>query len=219
MRTMHIQEIRSKAPFEEIDYVFLKSVLKEYAQPRNKIQSLLKSKDLIRIKKGLYVFGPKAKRIPYCKESLANLIYGPSAISLEYALGFYGLIPERVEEISSITPRRHKEFTTPLGRFSYDHLHPKRYALGITQLEFPNNHFVLFATQEKALCDTLVLKCPLFRNKNNLEKFLLEDMRLEHEHLPKFDKKLIEKITKEYNHSNLYLLSDYLYGEHHANRR
>src|SRR5207302_3122946 len=103
---MHIQEIRNLAPFEEIDYLFLSGTLKGYAQPRNKIKAFIAHKDLIRVKKGLYVFGPKVARIPYCKELLANLIYGPSAISLEYALSFYGFIPEKVEELTSITVGR-----------------------------------------------------------------------------------------------------------------
>lgn len=54
---------------------------------------------------------------------LAGLIHGPSYISLECALGFYGLIPERTKEITSICmgkkSRKVKRFETPLGRFSY----------------------------------------------------------------------------------------------------
>lgn len=210
---MHIQEIRNQAPFEEIDYLFLHGALKGYAQPRNKIQSLLNSKDLIRIKKGLYVFGEKVARIPYCKELLGNLIYGPSAISLEYALNFYGFIPERVEELTSITPCRTKLFHTPLGRFSYQHLPLSRYSIGIARLEFPNNRFVLFATPEKALCDYLILKAPRLRNFKNLENFLFEDMRIEEEYISQLNKPLISEITKQYQHFNTTLFLNYLNGK------
>lgn len=215
---MHIQEIRNQAPFEEIDYLFLTCVLKDYAQPRNKIQSLLKTKELVRVKKGLYVFGAKVARTPYCKELLANFIYGPSAISLEYALSFFGFIPERVEELTSITLRRTKLFNTPLGRFSYQHLPVARYSVGITRLEFPNNHFVLFATPEKALCDYLILKAPRLRNFKNLEVCLFEDMRIEEEYFFQLDKTLISEIANQYQDFNITLLLNYINGEQNAPR-
>lgn len=213
---MHIQQIRNLAPFEEIDYLFLQGILKGYAQPRNKIQSLLRAKDLIRVKKGLYVFGTQVARMPYCKELLANLLYGPSVVSLEYALNFYGLIPERVEELTSITVRRTKSFDTPLGRFSYQHLPAAQYSVGVARLEFPNNHFVLFATPEKALCDYLILKVPRLRNLNNLEACLFEDMRVEAEYFSQLDKILISGIERQYHHSNITLLLHYIHGEKHA---
>lgn len=213
---MHIQEIRNLVPFEEIDYQFLSGALKSYNQPRSKIKTFLTNKDLIRVKKGLYVFGSKVARIPYCKELLANLIYGPSAISLEYALSFYGLIPEKVEELSSITLGRTKLFNTPLGRFSYQHLPVSRYSVGITRLEFPNNHFVLFATPEKALCDYLILKTKRLRNFKNLEICLFEDMRIEEEYFLRLDNKLISEIEKQCKHSNISLLLNYINGDKNA---
>src|SRR5258708_26257092 len=87
---MNIFKIRRSAKREEIDYLFLMHALAEYRSPRNKIQAFLRSKELIRIKKGLYIFGEKARQEAFSKEILANLIYGPSAISLEYALAYYG---------------------------------------------------------------------------------------------------------------------------------
>lgn len=210
---MHIQELRNLVPFEEIDYVFLKNTLSSFAQPRNKIQSLLRIKDLIRIKKGLYVFGPKVARIPYCKETLANLIYGPSAISLEYALSFYGLIPERVEDLTSITTKRNKYFKTPVGNFSYLHIHHKKYPIGIDLIEFPNKHSVLFATKEKALCDYLILKTHLLRSMKNLKLYLLENMRIEEESLQELNVELLTEIARQYQHSNINLLLNYIQGE------
>jgi len=106
-------QLRKIAPIEEIDYNFLKSALAGYNHPRVKINDLLKQGKIIRVKKGLYVFGSELAQQPFLKETLANLIYGPSYISLEYALAFYGLIPERVEEVTSVTNKRNKSFNTP----------------------------------------------------------------------------------------------------------
>ena len=55
---------------------------------------------------------------PISTEILANLIYGPSSISLDYALYYYGLIPEHVRVVTSITPQRNKIFNTPIGQFT-----------------------------------------------------------------------------------------------------
>lgn len=206
---MHIQDIRNKAPFEEIDYPFLKDCLKDYAQPRMKIRSYLQSKDLIKVKKGLYIFGEKAAREPYSKELLANLIYGPSAISLEYALSFHGLIPERLEEITSITSRRNKEYDTPVGRFSYHYLSISRYPIGITQEKIMHNRNILIATKEKALCDMLCLKCKPLKTESMLIDYLFEDLRIDDNIMQEIDSTLLEALAKQYKNVNVFLLHQY----------
>src|SRR3990167_4009219 len=114
---MKIEALRKLAGGEEIDYQFLMSALQDYAQPRDKVSQWLKTGELVRVKKGLYVFGKTVAETAYSQEVLANLIYGPSAISLSYALSFYGLIPERVPVITSITNNRIKSFATSIGTF------------------------------------------------------------------------------------------------------
>ncbi len=206
---MNIQSIRSKALFEEIDYLFLKDCLKNYAHPRMKIRNLLKSKDLINVKKGLYVFGASARQGPYSKEVLANLIYGPSAISLEYALSFYGLIPERVEEVTSITPKRNKEFNTPVGRFSYHYLRLSKYPIGITQINIMNRN-ILIATKEKAICDMLYLKCGLLKNEDYLTEYLFENLRLDENVMQFLDEDLLTALADNYRHPNIFLFYNYV---------
>src|SRR5579871_4020362 len=115
-------DIKKLTPNREIDYLFMKYILQDYAQPRAKITALLRSKDLIRVKKGLYLLDGKDEDKPFVKETLANLIYGPSYISMEYALAFYGFIPERVEVLTSVTSKKDKLFKTPVGVFNYRYL-------------------------------------------------------------------------------------------------
>ncbi len=67
-----IETIRQKAVTNEIDYNFLLDCLSSYKKPRDKINRLIKSGQIIRVKKGLYVFGPKYSFGPYSKETLAN---------------------------------------------------------------------------------------------------------------------------------------------------
>jgi predicted transcriptional regulator of viral defense system len=214
---MHISEIRKQSPFEELDYLRLKSILRNYSQPRNKIQTLLRTEALIRVKKGIYVFGENVAWGPYCKEHLANLIYGPSAISLEYALSFYGMIPERVEEVTSITLRRNKHFATSVGRFSYRYLSPRKYALGITRCIIAGRN-ILIATPEKALCDILYLSTYLFKTENSLVQHLYENLRLEKEDIKKLDLELIKSLALQYQHPNIDLFFSYLKEIHERNR-
>ena len=112
-------KIRKRAKTEELDYLFLMDCLSSYKQPRDKLTTLLKAHHLVRVKKGLYVFGKEYQQRPYSLEVLANLIYGPSYISFEYALAYYNLIPEQVVRVTSACFKRIKRFTTPVGGFIY----------------------------------------------------------------------------------------------------
>nr|HOP40619.1 hypothetical protein [Geobacteraceae bacterium] len=104
------EPLLNKIPHEEFDYQTLLDAVRDYAQPRMKISSLLAKGVIVRVKKGLYIFGEAQRRRPFCRELLANLIYGPSYISLEYALHYHGLTPERVEAVTSVTCGRSRSF-------------------------------------------------------------------------------------------------------------
>lgn len=201
--------LRNQAPLEEIDYPYLCSLLREYKHPRNKINSLINKGVITRVKKGLYVFGKEYSLGPYSKESLANLIYGPSAISLEYALSFHGLIPERVEEITSITPNRNKRFKTPVGYFSYRYLNNSRYSPGISLYQQDKRHNILMARPEKALIDKLFFSSPL-EDSEDLISYLFEDLRIEEQDLFQLDLKLIENLVSVYRSPNANLLAAFM---------
>lgn len=207
-----IATIRKLAGREVIDYQFLLSILSEYAHPRDKITEFLKSGDLIRVKKGLYVFGNQIAQTPYSLEVLANLIYGPSAISLSYALSFYGLIPERVTTITSITNKRNKAFSTPVAEFTYQYLNPLKYPIGIELAETANKNHFLIASPEKALCDQIYLvdKNIQFSTLDNVDSYLFHDLRIDESILRKFNINKLNHITNAYKDSRLVLLKNYI---------
>ena len=137
---------------EEFDYQALMAALSEYANPRDKVTALLRRGDIIRVKKGLYVFGDELRRRPYSRELLANLVYGPSFVSLDSALSFHGLIPERIEALTSVTTKRPKTFDTPIGSFIYRQSPQSAFHLGMDRVEEGDVAF-LIATPERALAD------------------------------------------------------------------
>jgi len=139
-------------PIPEIDYQMVMDALKGYAFPRKKLSDMLSHGDLIRVKKGIYIqSGPG---IPaYSHEILANMIYGPSYVSFHYALAYHGLIPERVEEITSATTGKNKLIDTPVGRFSYKHLGFDYFSFGFSRKTVDNQR----GFQIKGRCPNIYL--------------------------------------------------------------
>lgn len=201
------QEVRG----EEFDYTFLLSHLQKYSKPRDKITRLLKNNDIIRIKKGLYVFGERYRKGLVSLEVLANLIYGPSYISFEYALSYYGMIPERVSEITCVTTHKNKLFNTPLGYFSYRHLPLKKYEIGISQQCVEADRCFLMATKEKALAD-IVGRQKGFKTEKDLSEYLIQGLRIEERELSKLNKTMMSAIANGYNQDSVYLLSKLIKG-------
>ncbi len=162
---------------EEFDYQCLLGALKDYKDPQRKRQDLLKKGIIVRVKKGLYVWHPKYTQGVYSKEILANLIYGPSYISLEYALSFWQLIPERVETVTSVTFKKDKKFATPVGEFTYQHVNQNAYSVGVNQVEVKKQRFALMASPEKALLDYIALNV---RDTGiAFDDLIFEDLRIE----------------------------------------
>ena len=192
-------KLRRSVGREEFDHLTLSSVLSSYAGVRQKINELLKAGTILRVKKGLYVFEPSLQQKPICKETIANLIYGPSCISLEYALSYHGLIPERVETITSVTPKKNKEFNTPIGRFTYRHLAEKKYPHAIEQQWVDKEHPILIAGPEKALCDYITVNSvPDLKMAKDAKDFLIFDLRIEQENWKRFDVRKLLRLNKHY---------------------
>ena len=204
-------QLRKAIPQEEFDYMLLRGVLSDYEAVRQKINELLKSEVIIRVKKGLYVFGPEYNNVPVCREVLANLIYGPSCISLEFALAYHSLIPDRVHTITSVTPKRDKQFDTPLGKFSYRYLSPNKYPHGIEQIWIDDKHPVFMASPEKALIDYLTLnRVPPFTNMEAARQFLQFDLRIEKEDLKRIDPEALLKLNIFYRNPSVYRIMEVL---------
>ena len=126
----------------------------------------------------------------------------------DYTLSYYGLIPERVYEITSATMRMKKEFDTPLGRFTYKPIPLQAYALGIDWLYDDIHGGKLIATAEKALCDKIRADRGIGRlSQGKLKAYLEFDLRIDMELLFALDAALISTIATAYKSSNLKNLS------------
>jgi len=205
---MELDDLRKRVAGEEFDYQMLMDILREYDRPRDKIRSLLKKKSIIRVKKGLYIFGETLAKRPFSREVLANLIYGPSYISLEYALHYHGLIPERVETITSCTTGRGRAFFTPVGRFSYRQIPDPAYALGIDHVELEPERSFLVAVPEKALADKLVAdRGTVITSPDELRQYLARHLRVDLSRLAGMKVPLLAKIAAAYRSRKIQWLS------------
>ena len=183
----------------------IKYNLTNYSNKNNKISRDLKNGKLIKIVKGLYETNPHTPGY-----LLASSIYGPSYISFEYALSYYGLIPERVSTITCATydKKKKKKFDTAFGVFTYRDIPKLAYSEEII-LKNESDYSYQIATPEKALCDKLYTLSPLF-NLNNLKNMLFNDLRLDPEEFAKLDVNKIEKLSNLYHSTNIKLLAKYM---------
>jgi predicted transcriptional regulator of viral defense system len=207
-----ITKIRGRIAREVFDYQVLLEALSTYSKPRDKITRLLSSGAIVRIKKGLYCFSESLRREAIHREYVANLIYGPSYVSLDYALSYRGLIPERVETITSVTMLRSRDFETPLGYFSYRVLERSRYSLGAA-LESIGKTAFLMATAEKALADKVWSDKRISgRRSSDYAGYLSDDLRIEPEALAHMDGSRLQDIALAYDSVKINRLVEYLEG-------
>jgi hypothetical protein len=206
-----IEKIRRRIPYEEFDYQTLLACLEDYSYPRDKISDLLQKGVIVRIKKGLYVFGAEYRRKPYSREILANLIYGPSYISLEYALQFHGLIPERVEAVTSVTTGRARRFETPVGLFTYRPIPLEAFREGMDQRETGDGRYFLMATPEKALSDKLYDdRGTGIRTQRELQDYLERSLRIELSILNELNTEKLDHIARSYGSRKMRVLTNFL---------
>ena len=152
---MSFHDLRQAVKSEIFDYQMLMHHLREYKKPRDKTTFLLGNHSIIRVKKGLYIFGSNYERAPVSQEVLASMLYSPSYVSLHYALSKYSLIPERAYGVTSVCLKRSKIFKTPLGLFTYTKKSLATYPIGLEKVEIPRQGSYLIARPEKALVDLL----------------------------------------------------------------
>ena len=140
---------------------------------------------LCRLKRGLYA---GKTRMP-SSWAIANRLYKPSYVSLSSALSYYGLIPENVYTVTSVTTKSTREFD--VQDISYAYRTIKRHAFaGYRTVEIAGES-VLIAEREKALADYLYLV------------FLKKEPWNERLNLAKVDRQTLKKYLKAFGRSGM----------------
>ena len=106
---------------------------------------------LIKLARGKYILARPYLKVDPTLEAIANRLVYPSYVSFERALSWYGLIPEAVPGITSITTGRPQIIENPLGVFQYRHIQPRLF-WGYEAVQIQQESCML-ALPEKALLD------------------------------------------------------------------
>lgn len=179
----------------------LKSNYSNYVNPLDKIKRDVKEGRLFRLTRGLYETDRNIDPI-----FLAGSILSPSYISFEYALSYYGLIPEKVVAITSasLQIRKNKTFNNCFGRFEYSDIPSNAFSSGLCLIENDSYAFKI-ASKEKALCDSLY-KWRVTKSIKELKELLFKDKRIDKNEFASLDFKELVRLASLYQKSNLELL-------------
>lgn len=183
----------------------IKNNLKEYSNKNTKICREIKKGNLIKIINGLYETDSSVKGY-----LLAGSIYGPSYLSFDFALSYYGLIPEKVTAFTSATcdKKKKKIYNNEFGTYLYRDVPTDVYPLGIKIIE-EGEYVYQIAIPEKAICDKLYTLSPI-KNMTELENVLFNDLRIDMDEFNKLNLKDIEQISNSYHSTNVDLLYRYM---------
>jgi len=163
------------------------------------ISRFLKEKEIISLKKGVYVttdFYNKHKGDTSYLFYLANILRKPSYISSWTALQYYNLATEVIHTITSVTPKITRNHKTKIGTFSYQSIKKDLFSDFI----LTKDKFEFFiATPSKALFDLLYFKTRQFRGlKFNDINLLIKELRVDVAEMDKIERKKFYSMIRNY---------------------
>jgi predicted transcriptional regulator of viral defense system len=138
------------------------------------VKRALAAGEVVRICRGLYCLGSRHRGRPIDSLIIAQLIMGPSYVSLEAALAFHGWLPEAVEMVTSASSARSRRFHTPIGGFRFDRVPQHRLFAGVCRVPRGDGQAAFIATPLKALADYV----SVHRTDWNGVEPLIESLRL-----------------------------------------
>jgi len=173
-----------KSPLEQLGNIPVTATALESLYPHikggnQKIRLLERDKQVVRLKRGLYVCSPEVTGVALSTELIANHLYAPSYVSMSSALRYYGLIPEAVYVTQSMTLKHSRDFDTPIGRFEFTNISKDAFPVGLASIRKDGYAFVI-AAPEKALCDLVANSSGVnLRYPKEAYLYLEEDIRME----------------------------------------
>ena len=170
----------------------IQSLFPHISAGSQKLRLLVRDNLIIRLKRGLYVCNPELTGIPVSTELIANHLCAPSYVSMSSALRYYGLIPEEVYTMQSMTVKQAAFFTSSLGNFEYTHISPAAFSIGVRSV-VQGNYAFLMASPEKALCD-LIASSPMLnlRFLKEAVAYIEDDIRMDMDDFKKLDPKIFQ---------------------------
>lgn len=153
------------------------------ANVRRQLSRWTKAGRLYQLRRGLYALAPPFQKVKPHPFLIANRMVRASYVSLQAALAYYGLIPQYVPVVTSVTTARPGRWEMPLGVYEFRHVKTGLlFGYQLTDLDGGQKAFV--ATSEKALLDLVYLQpggdSPAYLGElrlQNLDRLDAEELR------------------------------------------
>lgn len=214
----HFLEILFNWPKPYVSGTDLHHILDKSAGSRQGIiKRAIQKGYLIPIRRDLYLI-KNAKKSLLSSFEIATIIYGPSYVSFESALSYHGWIPEAVRTTTCASVKRSKEFETPIGVFSYEHIPIQAFSFGVQQRQ-QNSVTLFIASPIKALADMVYARKRTWESIEDLS----EDLRIDIESFHNSDRDLLIELIENYPSLRVQqtlkiLLKGLRHGDHHHSR-
>ena len=163
---------------------------------------------LLQLRRGLYIFGRGERKIEPSRSYLAGQLYQPSYVSLEYALSRYGLIPERVADVTSVSTKKTARFINDFGTFIYQTVKPAAFRGFVSDKDEAGLPYFI-AEPEKAVADFVYLNLARI-TPGAAEKTLLESFRFQN--LGSLKKNKVAAYFGLFNNKKMSVLAGVLQG-------
>jgi len=134
--------------------------------------------DIVRLKPGLFLLRREYRKTELHPFAIAAMLHAPSHVSLESALAHHGLIPEAVQQVSSVTADRGRSFRTPIGLYAFRRVPARDPRAGVEAVQLGRRDWAFIATPLRALADLLYLNRSVSWPKDGMH-YVVDSLRIE----------------------------------------
>lgn len=145
---------------------------------RNSITRWVAAGRLIKLRRGWYALAEAATERDFSCY-VAGRMVSPAYLSMQWALSYYGMIPEMIVSFTSVTTQKPQRYDNDLGTFVYQCIAPHLF-FGYEPKSISGGRTYMLATPEKALLDLLYLH-PEYRSEEDMLELRLDEDYLENE--------------------------------------
>ena len=124
---------------------------------RRQLSRWVRAGRIYQLRRGLYALAPPFEKVKPHPFVIANIMVRGSYVSNQSALAHYGLIPEYVPVVTSVTTARPARWDTPLGQYQFRHVKTEL-LFGYQLATLAGDQTAFTAAPEKALLDLIYLQ-------------------------------------------------------------
>lgn len=161
------------------------------------VHRAIEKEEVVRLKPGFYCLAPTYRKSNPHPFIIAAALHSPSHVSMESALAHYGLIPEAVFQVCSVTTQRSRTFKTPMGTFVFSRIPSKNPMAGVESVKVDANAWAFVASPLRAIADLVYLRKEINWEKDGL-RFLTDSLRIEEDDVRQLDPGCLNEVCASF---------------------